>query len=222
MHAATGINVHAQWLGLLRKLEAGSQATAGDVVLKLGASQSAYVLNHCREDAVQLVAAWIVAIRQDWPRLVTVASFPKSADAIVETTARLRTMSHGSAEPLHWRHAPSEGDPGMRSDPEPRKRQKTVAPPPTRKRHFAKLKKTIAPPPTREKQFAKGKKTKARPPTRKKKTFAPGYLVKHFAKCILHRYDIGARLRAEFGGGNSPPPNSPRQRAPYIICARGC
>ena len=60
----------------------------------------------------------------------------------------------------------------------------------------------IAPPPMRENQF---EKIKARPPTSKKKTFAPGYLVKHFAKCILHRYEIGARLQAEFGGGNSPP-----------------
>ena len=38
MHSSTGIIVHAQWLGLLRKLEAGSQAAAGDVVLKLGVS----------------------------------------------------------------------------------------------------------------------------------------------------------------------------------------
>jgi hypothetical protein len=101
MHSSTGIIVHAQWLGLLRKLEAASQAAAGDVVLKLGVSQSAYVLNPCQDDAVQLVATWLATIRQGWPRQVNVASFAESADAIVHTVARLRSMSERSAGPLH-------------------------------------------------------------------------------------------------------------------------
>ena len=68
MHSSTGIIVHAQWLGLLCKLDVGSQAAAGDVVLKLGVSQSAYVLKPCQDDAVQLVATWLATIRQEWPR----------------------------------------------------------------------------------------------------------------------------------------------------------
>ena len=97
MHSSTGIIVHAQWLGLLCKLDVGSQAAAGDVVLKLGVSQSAYVLKPCQDDAVQLVATWLATIRQEWPRQVNTASFADSADAMAQTVARLRSMSEGSA-----------------------------------------------------------------------------------------------------------------------------
>ena len=125
MHCATGIIVHAQWLGLLHKLEVGSQAAAGDVVLNLGVSQSAYVLEPCRDDAVQLVAAWLDTIRREWPRQISAASFAESAYAIVKTVSRLRSMSEGSAGPLYWGPL---GEPGMRSSSEPPKQKKARAP----------------------------------------------------------------------------------------------
>ena len=148
MHSATGVTVHAQWLGLLRKLDVGTQAAAGDVVVRLGVSQSAYVLNPCRDDAVRLVAAWLAVIRKDWPEQVDVASFAASADAIVNTAARLRTMSEGSAGPLNWTST-GEVERGMQSSGEPPKH---------------------------------------------KKRCAPGYLAKHFAKCMLFRYETALEI----------------------------
>ena len=145
MHCGTGIIVHSQWLGLLRKLEVSSQAAAGDEVLPLGVSQSAYVLKPCQQDAVQLVAAWLGAIRQEWPRQISAASFEESADAIVKTIYRLRGLSTGSAGPLFWGPL---GEPGMRSSSQPPKQKKARA-----------------------------------------AAFKPGYLVKHFTKCVLFRYE---------------------------------
>ena len=151
MHSGTGIIVHSQWLGLLRKLEVSSQAAAGDEVLSLGVSQSAYVLKPGQQDAVQLVAAWLGAIRQEWPRQISAASFEESADAIVKTIYRLRSLSTGSAGPLFWGPL---GEPGMRSSSQPPKQKKARA-----------------------------------------AAFKPGYLVKHFTKCVLFRYEHALGLQ---------------------------
>ena len=150
MHSSTGIIVHAQWLGLLRKLDLGTEAAAGDVVLHLGVSQSAYVLNPCQDDAVQLVAGWLAAFRQEWPRQVHVATFAECADAIVQTVARARTMSHGSAGPLYWGHVTAEAEHRRQSSPEP---------------------------------------------PRRKRAIAPGYSAKHFAKCVLLRYETALQIQ---------------------------
>ncbi len=94
------------------------------MVLKLGVSPSAYVLNPSRDDAVRLVGKWLSTIREEWPRQVNVASFAESADATVNTVVLVRSLSEGSAGPLHWVQAPAEAERRMRSSPDLPKRGK--------------------------------------------------------------------------------------------------
>ena len=75
MHSATGIIVHSQWLGLLRKLDGKADARPGHAVLNLGVVEAAYALSPDRKDSIKLVERWIGAILEAWPPSVDTESF---------------------------------------------------------------------------------------------------------------------------------------------------
>jgi hypothetical protein len=108
MHSHTGLVVHSQWVGLIRKEDSSVDSPVGSA-LRLGKDQKAFVaVDGAFDDAVLLLEKWVERVCQADLSVLTRMHFvdpcvlEAGADIVLDLVRDLRQLQVGRAGPLRW------------------------------------------------------------------------------------------------------------------------